>query len=130
MLLAVSGSAPCPQDPGHGGIQGAGVSGLLVGQLLKEGVAWLVEPHVGFGVRSVGSGRVPACRTCVKRGSSSRKMSRSSSCKSPGLSADLVRVKFSQKCPGQERVEFAQKCPGQERVEFAQKCPGQVRVGL
>ena len=69
MLPAVSGSAPCPQDPGHGGIQGAGVSG------------------VGFGVRSVGSGRAPVCRTCVKRGSSSRIMS--------GSSAGRSRVKMS-----------------------------------
>ena len=41
MLPAVSGSAPCPQDPGHGGIQGVGVSGVLVrrsvGRLLREG---------------------------------------------------------------------------------------------
>ena len=40
MLPAVSGSAPCPQDPGHGGIQGAGVSGVSVGRsvgrLLRE----------------------------------------------------------------------------------------------
>ena len=41
MLPAVSWSAPYPQVPGHGGIQGAEVSGVSVdrsvGQLLKEG---------------------------------------------------------------------------------------------
>ena len=40
MLPVESGSTPCPQVPGHGGIQGAGVSGVLVGQLLKEGERW------------------------------------------------------------------------------------------
>ena len=47
------------------------------------GVAWLVEPGVGFGVRSVGSGRVPVGRTCLKCGSSSGQ----------------VRVKFTLKRP-------------------------------
>ena len=44
-LPAVTGSAPCPRDPGHGGIQGAGDSdvslGRSVGRLLKGGgIRW------------------------------------------------------------------------------------------
>ena len=75
-LPAESGSAPCPRVPGHGGIQGAGVSGVSVvrsvSRLLKGGgggVARLVEPGIGFGTRSVRFGSVQVSQVCVKCGS-------------------------------------------------------------
>ena len=67
----------------------------------------MIEPGVGFGVRSDGSGR-----TCLKCGSSSGQ-----------VRVENVRVKRGpssrEKCPGEVRVEFALKRPGQVRVKFA-----------
>ena len=102
----VSGSAPCPQDPGHSGIQGAGVSVWTVGRSVIKRRAEKAVSHdwlspvlvsacdrsgqVAFqsveDARSVGQNRVKCPgQVRAKSGSSSRKLS--------GLSAGKSRVK-------------------------------------
>ena len=98
MLPAVSGTAPCPQVPGHGGIQGAGVS------------------------ERIGSGSVvfESVKYCVKCGSSASQFH----VKTCGSSSRLnVRVKFSLKRARQVRAKFALNV-GQVRYQGWVKSPG------